>query len=278
MPRPAAAADGSLDTGMSHGLDPPEFSDRKPFPKMAKRKTSSFVENAKTVAYAGLIAIGIRTFAFEPFNIPSGSMEPTLLVGDYVFVSKFSYGYSRFSLPFSPALFSGRIFRQMPARGDVAVFRLPRDTSIDYIKRVIGLPGDRIQVRDGLLYVNGEQVARSEAGHFDEADNGITTRDRRYLETLPEGVKHFILKQTSEGFQNNTQEYLVPPDRVFMMGDNRDNSQDSRFMDAVGFVPVENLIGKAEIIFFSVDATAPWWEIWQWPFEIRWSRLLTMIH
>jgi len=244
----------------------------------AKAKSGGWVENIKTIVYAGLIAIGIRTVLYEPFNIPSGSMIPTLLVGDYLFVSKYSYGYSHFSLPFAPDLFSGRIFARMPKRGDVAVFKYPRVTSVDYIKRIVGLPGDRIQVTHGQLYINGTEVPRQAAGDYVTDDSGIHMVLRRYLETLPGGVDHYILKATDEGEMNNTPEYVVPPDHVFAMGDNRDNSADSRFMNGVGFVPIENLVGRAEILFFSVDAEYPWWEVWEWPFEIRWERLFRPIH
>jgi len=245
---------------------------------MVKRKAGGLVENVKTIVYAGLIAIGIRTFAFEPFNIPSGSMIPTLLVGDYLFVSKYSYGYSRFSLPLSPPLFSGRIFGSLPKRGDVAVFKLPRDTSTDYIKRIIGLPGDRIQMKAGHLFINGEEVQRQAAGGYTATGDGPATEMKKYLETLPNGVQHDILKFNDDGPLDNTQEYDVPPGYVFAMGDNRDNSLDSRVLNAVGFIPLENLVGRAEFLFFSVDATSPWWEIWEWPFEIRWGRLLSGIH
>jgi signal peptidase I len=245
---------------------------------MAKRKSGGIVETIKTVVYAMLIAVAIRTVAFEPFNIPSGSMIPTLLVGDYLFVSKYSYGYSRFSLPFSPPLFSGRIFGHPPVRGDVAVFKLPRDTSVDYIKRIIGLPGDRVQVTHGQLYINGQMVPRQPAGEYMAEDGGAKILTQRYIETLPgSGVKHDIIKMSDESEQNNTIEYVVPQGYVFAMGDNRDNSQDSRFQNAVGYIPLENLVGRAEIIFFSIDATAPWWEVWEWPFEIRWSRLFSTI-
>ncbi len=244
---------------------------------VAKRRTSGLVENIKTIFYAGLIAIGIRTFAFEPFNIPSGSMIPTLLVGDYLFVSKFSYGYSRFSLPLSPPLFSGRIFGSVPKRGDVAVFKLPRDTSTDYIKRIIGLPGDRIQMRGGHLFINNAEVPRQDEGRYTATGDGPPMVMERFLETLPNGVTHYILKQSDNGPLDNTQEYLVPEGYVFAMGDNRDNSLDSRVLNAVGFIPLENLVGRAEFLFFSIDATAPWWEVWEWPFEIRWSRLFTGI-
>jgi len=245
---------------------------------MAKNKSGGIVETVKTIVYAMLIAIGIRTVAFEPFNIPSGSMIPTLLVGDYLFVSKFSYGYSRFSLPLSPPLFSGRIFGALPHRGDVAVFKLPRDTSTDYIKRIIGLPGDHIQMIHGQLYINGTVVPRKPDGDYVAEGDGPQMLLKRYIETLPGGKQHEILKASDDQPLDNTQDYVVPPNCVFAMGDNRDNSLDSRVLNAVGFIPVENLVGRAEFLFFSIDATAPWWEVWEWPFEIRWSRLFTAIN
>jgi signal peptidase I len=262
-----------------------------------KRKQNVWIENIKTIVYAGLIAVVVRTVAFEPFNIPSGSMIPTLLVGDYLFVSKYSYGYSRYSLPFSPPLFSGRILGSLPRRGDVAVFKYPRDNSTDYIKRIVGLPGDRIQVKQGQLWINGEMCPRVPVGTYEANDGGIRMALAEYQETLPGSngmppVKHHILKATDgiensrrPGFDpnrefdpNNTPEYVVPPNHVFAMGDNRDNSADSRFMNGVGFVPVENLVGRAEILFFSVDAEYPLWQVWEWPFEIRWNRLLMTVH
>jgi signal peptidase I len=242
---------------------------------LVKRKSSGFFDNVKTIVYAGLIAIGIRTIAFEPFNIPSGSMIPTLLVGDYLFVSKYSYGYSRFSLPMAPPLFSGRIFGSLPARGDVAVFIMPSNHSLDYIKRIVGLPGDRVQMKGGQLFINGEQVPREAKGQYVADDRGHETLSSLYREALPGGKTHDILKQFDTGPYNNTEEYHVPEGFVFAMGDNRDNSADSRA--DVGFVPLENLVGRAEFIFFSIDASAPWWEVWEWPFEIRWSRLFTGI-
>jgi signal peptidase I len=248
---------------------------------MAKSSSGGLVENIKTIVYAGLIAVGIRTVAFEPFNIPSGSMIPTLLVGDYLFVSKYSYGYSRFSLPLSPPLFDGRILGRPPQRGDVAVFVLPRDDQTDYIKRIIGLPGDRVQMHGGQLFVNGVEVPRKDLGTYvAEGENGgPPVAARLYRETLPGGKQHDILKESDIGGFNDTQEFLVPPGTVFAMGDNRDNSSDSRDPNGgVGFIPMENLLGRAEFIFFSVDATAPWWQFWQWPFEIRWSRILSGIN
>ena len=242
---------------------------------MAKRKDkgSSLLELVKTIVYAVLIALGIRTVVAEPFNIPSGSMIPTLLVGDFLFVSKFSYGYSRYSLPFSPPLFEGRIFGRMPERGDVAVFKLPKDNRTDYIKRVVGLPGDRVQVIGGVLHINGQPVRRQADGTVVDSEWGRAIEVRRYIETLPNGRRHFIAEQTDSGALDNTREFLVPEGHLFMMGDNRDNSQDSRVMDAVGFVPIVNLVGRAEFLFFSIDDTARLWAPWTWPFAIRWGRI-----
>ena len=242
-----------------------------------RQHANAWVENIKTILYAGLIAIAVRTVAFEPFNIPSGSMIPTLLVGDYLFVEKYSYGYSRYSFPFSPPLFSGRVFGSMPRRGDVAVFALPSDPSIDYIKRIIGLPGDRVQVIHSRLFINGHECPRTADGTYTETDEGAPIEMRRYIETLPDGVSHSILQAAENLPQDNTGVYTVPPGFFFAMGDNRDNSEDSRF-PSVGYIPIENLIGKAEFIFFSVDAQYPWWEVWEWPFEIRWGRLFHIIH
>lgn len=241
----------------------------------AKHKSGSVVDNVKTIVYAVVIAVIIRTFLFEPFNIPSGSMIPTLLVGDYLFVAKYSYGFSHFSFPFSPDWFSGRVFGSVPHRGDVVVFRYPPDPSEDYIKRVIGLPGDHVQVREGQLYINGQLVPREPAGDYVTDEDGIHMVLRRYKEDLPGGVGHYILKATDQGDMNNTNEYVVPTNELMVLGDNRDNSADSRFW---GYVPMENLVGKAEVLFFSINARDPWWEFWLWPFEIRWGRIGMVIH
>jgi signal peptidase I len=237
-------------------------------------KTSSTVEFFKTIIFAGLIAVGIHTFLFEPFFIPSGSMVPTLLVGDYLFVNKFSYGYSHYSLPFSPDLFSGRIPAGMPKRGQVVVFRPPGEPGTDFVKRVIGLPGDTIQVTNGDLFINGTVVPRVDQGTYVDDSSGGDVVAREYLESLPGGKTHAILKESDDGFANNTPVYTVPPGDVFMMGDNRDNSEDSRFMDGpVGYVPIENLVGPADMIFFSIDLQHPFYEFWEWPLEIRWGRM-----
>ena len=252
---------------------------------MAKQRSGGWLESIKTVVYAGLIAIGIRTVAFEPFNIPSGSMIPTLLVGDYLFVSKYSYGYSRHSMPFSPripGLDGRRIFGSLPERGDVAVFKLPRDNSTDYIKRIIGLPGDRVQVRQGVLHLNGQPVRRELIGNFTVEGDGPRMVVRQFREILPpqpgiEAHAHYILEQSDDQPFDNTPEFVVPAGHVFAMGDNRDNSLDSRAQNAVGFIPVENLVGRAEFIFFSVDGSARFWEVWAWPMAIRWSRLFSAV-
>jgi signal peptidase I len=240
-----------------------------------KRKEDGLGETIRVVFQALLIALVIRTLLFQAFSIPSGSMKATLLVGDYLFVSQYSYGYSRYSLPMSPPLFSGRFFGSEPTRGDVAVFALPRDDSTDYIKRVIGLPGDRIQMVDGLLHINGVPVKRERVGDFIDDEGG--GRVRRWRETLPNGVSYETLDLQDNGDLDNTQEYVVPPGHYFMMGDNRDNSLDSRVPSAVGYVPFENLIGKAQMIFFSIGDGEPAWHIWSWPWSVRWSRLFTIV-
>jgi len=238
-------------------------------------------DTVKTIVYAVLIALFIRTVAYEPFNIPSGSMIPTLLVGDYLFVSKFSYGYSYHSLPLSPRIFSGRLFAEAPQRGDIAVFKLPSDNDTDYIKRVIGLPGDRIMVRQGRLYINGTVVPRDRVENYIDESTGATVP--QFVETLPNGRKHRILEVGGDAAPlDNTQEYIVPAGHYFMMGDNRDNSADSRVlrgMDSrwVGYVPAENFVGRAEFLFFSTDGTAGWWRFWRWIPAMRFDRIFRVI-
>ena len=246
-----------------------------------KPKTEeSWLELGKTVVYAGLIAIVIRTFLFQPFNIPSASMEATLLIGDYLFVEKFSYGYSRYTFPFGagpmgPSL-HGRFPDFKPERGDVIVFKFPRDNSTDFIKRLIGLPGDRIQMRDGILYINDKAVPKVRVEDYVEKEDGQETRVAQYRETLPNGKSYLTLDHDSYNLGDNTGVFVVPAGHYFMMGDNRDNSDDSRM--GVGYVPAENLEGKALFRFFSVDGSARWWEVWKWPFAIRYSRLFSLIN
>ncbi|NWG22820.1 MAG: signal peptidase I [Pseudorhodoplanes sp.] len=243
-----------------------------------KRKESGFGETVRVIIHALIIALVIRTFLFQPFNIPSGSMKETLLVGDYLFVSKYSYGYSHYSIPFSPPIFSGRILGSPPDRGDIVVFRLPKDDSTDYIKRVIGLPGDRIQMIGGVLHINGVPVKRERLEDYIETEEGErATRVKRWRETLPNGVSYTTLDLVDNGFYDNTQEYHVPPGSYFMMGDNRDNSTDSRVLSQVGYVPFENLVGRAQIIFFSVAEGARAWQVWLWPWTVRWNRLFTIV-
>ena len=240
----------------------------------ASKKDGGWVEMFKTIVYAVLIAIVVRTFAYEPFTIPSGSMLPTLLVGDYLFVSKFSYGYSRHSFPFSPPLFEGRIPEGTPERGDVVVFKLPRDGKTDYIKRVIGLPGDRIQVLRGRLMINGEMVEREAVG---EPRLEVGERVQPFVETLPGGREHLIWEKSDSAYLDNTDVYVVPDGHFFAMGDNRDSSQDSRVLRAVGYVPFENIVGRADVLFFSQDPQSSILAFWNWPESIRWGRIFNGI-
>lgn len=250
----------------------------------ANRADSGWWETIKIVLQALAIALVVRVFFYQPFNIPSGSMKPTLLVGDYLFVSKLSYGYSRFSFPWSPNLFGdgNRLFSATPERGDVVVFKLPRDRETDYIKRVIGLPGDEILVRGGVLYINGEEVKRERKGSFETvSDTGRRITIPQYVETLPNGVSYRVLDAEQDGAFDNVGPYKVPEGKYFMMGDNRDNSTDSRALWGVGYVPHENLIGEAQIIFFSCAVDEPggcsFLRPWAWPFDIRWSRFFTLV-
>jgi len=233
-------------------------------------------ENVKVIIQALLLAVVIRTLLFQPFTIPSGSMMPTLLVGDYLFVNKFSYGYSKYSLPFSPNLFSGRIFASEPKRGDIVVFRFPPNPEIDYIKRLVGLPGDHVQVKDSILYINGQPVPRKEDGFFRADDQYDTGEDVPvFRETFDNGVSFDTLDSRIGTIGDNTREFIVPEGHYFMMGDNRDNSADSRF--DVGFVPAENLIGRASLIFFSLGHDTSFSEIWKWPTNLRWDRLFKVV-
>jgi len=240
---------------------------------------SGLGETIRVVIHALLIALVIRTFLFQPFNIPSGSLTATLLVGDYLFVSKYSYGYSHYSIPLSPPIFSGRIFGSEPSRGDIVVFRLPKDDTTDYIKRVIGLPGDRIQMKDGLLYINEKPVQRERMSDFigEDVCPEPTPRVKRWRETLPNGISYETLDCVDNGYYDNTNVYTVPPGNFFMMGDNRDNSTDSRVQSAVGYVPLENVVGRAQMIFFSIAEGEHAWAFWRWPVSVRWNRLFKIV-
>jgi signal peptidase I len=240
------------------------------------KKSGGLGETVSVIVQALLLALVIRSLLFQPFSIPSGSMRPTLLEGDYLFVTKWAYGYSRHSFPFSPPLFSGRIWGAEPERGDVVVFKFPPNPSIDYIKRVVGLPGDRIQMKNGQLFINGTPVTREKTGEIDNPD--ITEQNRPidvYRETLPNGVSYDTLDIDKNGIGDDTREFVVPAGNYFMMGDNRDNSADSRF--TVGYVPAENLVGRANYIFFSIAGGASPLEIWRWPSEVRLSRFFTPV-
>jgi signal peptidase I len=238
-----------------------------------------FFFSPRVIIKSLLIALLIRTFLFQPFSIPSQSMVPTLLVGDYLLVSKYSYGYTHYSLPLSLPVFTGRIMGQPIDRGDVVVFRLPNN---DYwIKRVVGLPGDHIQMINGMLNINGQPVKRERIEDYDVTDmNGweeTVKRAKLYRETLPNGATYTTLDLIENGFFDNTQVYTVPPAHYFMMGDNRDNSTDSRELRAVGYVPYENIIGKAQVTFFSIQGPAEPWKIGRWPWIVRWRRLFEPI-
>ena len=254
--------------------------------RTTKAKDGGLREVVTIFVHALIIAFVVRVFLYQPFNIPSGSMQSTLLIGDYLFVSKLAYGYSRYTFPWGLNVVSGRVFASQPKRGDVIVFKLPRDNSTDYIKRLIGLPGDEVQMRNGALFIkvagspDWQEVPRREVSRFEGIDEyGRVRSTTRYEETLPNGVKYHILDVEPSGPSDNTRIFKVPASRYFMMGDNRDNSLDSRVpleAGGVGFVPFENLVGRADIIFFSVasdDPAASLWKPWRWPIDTRWMRI-----
>ncbi len=247
-----------------------------------KVRESGWWETVKIVIQALALAMLVRVFFYQPFNIPSGSMKSTLLVGDYLFVSKLSYGYSRFSFPGGLNLFSGRVFGSEPKRGDVAVFKLPRENSVDYIKRVIGLPGDEIRMIKGQLHINGTAVPKVRVGDFRTyEDDGPERAIPVFEETLPNGVKYRVLDSDPSGPFDNVGPYKVPAGHYFMMGDNRDNYTDSRASWGVGYVPLENFVGRAEIIFFSAAFDDPnsfrLLAPYRWPLDIRWNRFFNLV-
>ena len=243
---------------------------------MTKGKKNSFFGNIKSIFIAIFIALLIRSFIFEPFNIPSGSMKPNLLVGDFIFVSKYSYGFSKNSLPFSIPLIPGKIFSNTPERGDVVVFKTPENNRTDYIKRVIGLPGDKIEIKNGIIFINGSEILRKKLNDFIDTDNKTSNKRVRMYNEYFFNKEINILDITDNGIADNTQLFDVPLNRFFVMGDNRDNSQDSRFISTVGFIPYENLVGKAQFIFFSLE-NARFLQIWKWPNSIRYERIFQKI-
>lgn len=236
---------------------------------------------AKTVFFAVGIALILRIVIFQPFNIPSGSMKPNLLVGDFLVVSKPTFGYSRASLvyPLTRLPMEGRVFSGEPARGDVVVFKNKKDGNKDYIKRVIGMPGDEIRVIAGRLHINGEAVPKEFIGNVGEGCGSRSGPSLAYRETLPNGVTYLVQECSGDNGQlDNVGPYQVPADSFFMMGDNRDQSQDSRVISLVGYVHKDDIVGRAERLFFSVDGQkAHFWEVWKWPVAIRYGRLLDKV-
>ena len=247
--------------------------------KSKNTKDGGFFEFFKTIFYAVFIAIIFRSLLFEPYNIPSGSMLPNLLIGDYLFVSKFSYGYSRYSFPFGIVpLPKSRVFSTKPKRGDVAVFKLPSNTSVNYIKRVIGLPGDSIQMKKGNLFINQSLITQQEDGSYKHIyKRKFEQNFEKYKEMLQNGKHYSVLNINNFQALDNTKEFIVPKNKYFVMGDNRDNSLDSR-ANGGWFVPLENFVGKGNFIFFSISGDTRFWEFWRWPSNIRYSRIFTKIN
>ncbi|RUT32527.1 signal peptidase I [Arsenicitalea aurantiaca] len=246
-------------------------------PKAGKTSGRSELRDTIVVIIEALIiAVLFRTFVYQPFSIPTASMQSTLMIGDYFVASKFTWGYGKYSFPV-PLPFNGRILGRDPNQGDVAVFR-NEIANEDYIKRVVGMPGDTVQMIDGILHINGTAVEREEIGQATDRDSfGMSVPVTVYRETLPNGSSHIIQEVSDQGPLDNTGEYVVPAGHYFMMGDNRDRSQDSRVLSAVGYVPAQNLIGKADARFFSItDNIAPW-KLWEWPANVRFDRMFTGI-
>jgi signal peptidase I len=241
-----------------------------------KNLKSSFLNNLKALFWALLIAGIIRTFAIEPFKIPSGSMKPNLLVGDFLFVSKWNYGYSKYSFPFGLAPFSGKIFEKNPERGDIIVFKLPGQENINYVKRLLGLPGETIKVIDGEVFIKKNNSLNFEK--LNQISDDLFFDDQ-YQEEINQLIEdnYKILNITDNGPLDYTPEYIIPQNKYFFMGDNRDNSSDSRVMSGVGFVPKENMIGKVWFIWLSIDTQFSITKFWTLPLHIRYERLFKSV-
>ena len=237
------------------------------------------IDNIKTLIYALVIAIVIRSLLIQPFYIPSSSMEPTLLVGDRLFVTKYSYGYSKHSFPFSPPILNSRILFSEPKRGDVVVFKTPTDNRTDYIKRLIGVPGDTVQFIDSNLFINNSEVLKSRLTQKDKIYCGNETIETNlFSENLPNGKSYTTVYLKNFPYQNSDI-FTVPKDHYFFLGDNRDCSKDSRFLSSVGYVHKENLVGKAQFIFFSSDRSiASIFSFWKWNKSIRLNRFFKAIN
>jgi len=237
-----------------------------------------FVDNLKTIFYALIIAVLIRSLFLQPFYIPSSSMEPNLLVGDRLFVTKYSYGYSKHSFPFSPPIFNNRILNSKPKRGDIVVFKTPADNRTDYIKRLIGLPGDSVQFIDGDVYLNDNQILKSIIKKNDKIFCGNKKMNvAKFEEKLPNGKKYLASYNIKFSFKNSDK-FIVPAEHYFFLGDNRDCSKDSRFLTSVGYVHENNLVGKAQFIFFSSDnKIGHFVEFWKWHKSVRFNRFLKII-
>tara|TARA_B100000029_G_scaffold512545_1_gene609481 strand:+ start:155 stop:898 length:744 start_codon:yes stop_codon:yes gene_type:complete len=246
---------------------------------MNEKILKSIKDNFKTLVIALFIAVVIRSLFFQPFYIPSSSMEPTMLIGDRIFAAKYSYGISKHSFPFSPPLFSGRILKSKPNRGDVVIFKTPQDNRTDFVKRLIGLPNDAIQFIDGELFINSKKLNRKKVSNFNYEIrcNNDSIEVETFVETLPNGVKHFVAYR-KDGTYLNSEKYIVPKNHYFFLGDNRDCSSDSRYLQGVGYVSYENLVGKAKIIFFSNDTKkGSVFKIWNWNASFRFDRFFEKV-
>lgn len=244
----------------------------------AKAAKNEVWETIVVLVQALIIALVIRSFLWQPFSIPTASLQSNLLIGDYILASKYTYGYSSYSFPFKAVPINGRIFGRTPERGEIAVFE-PVPQKDTYIKRVIGLPGDEIQMKNGVLHINGEPVKKERTGTAIDTDsNGISVEVITYKETLPNGVSYTVQEISDTATFDNTAIYKVPADHYFMMGDNRDRSLDSRSLSAVGYVPFANFVGKAEVRYFSIKDNLNPWAIWNWPGNVRWDRMFESIY